>query len=214
LAPALVTLAQPLKKSLRGLAPLAVVLRNQTALKGLRGRAPEVETVVADAVVADAVVADAVVAHAKSVPDVVVKDIARDITKVTSSGNIVFSGRVRIDVPDPRSFLADAVAQQAATDGIANIIGIRPEFFAAEASWAGSMIMSDSDEIDRHIDRSVDMDYTITLPPHHLMSPISFIYMFNSQSNEEVTSVVQEALTAVKGQHYSIEILDHEMVWP
>jgi len=224
-APASVTLAQPLKKSLRGLVPLAVVPRNQTAWKRLRGRAQEVEAVVADAVVADAVVADAVVAHsqevvtvvadAKSVPDVVVKDIAKDISaQVTSSGNIVFSGRMRIDVPDPRSFLTDAVAQQAATDGIANIIGIRPEFFAAEASWAGSMFMLDSDEIDRHIDRSVDMDYTITLPPHHVMSPISFIYMFNSQSNEEVTSAVQEALTAVKGPHYSIEILDHEMVWP
>jgi len=219
-APASVTLAQPLKKSLRGLAPLAVVPRNQTALKRLRGRAQEVETAVADAAVADAVVAhsqevETVVADAKSVPDVVVKDIAKDISaQVTSSGNIVFSGRMRIDVPDPRSFLTDAVAQQAATDGIANIIGIRPEFFAAEASWAGSMFMSDSDEIDRHIDRSVDMDYTITLPPHHVMSPIPFIYMFNSQSNEEVTSAVQEALTAVKGPHYSIEILDHEMVWP
>merc|ERR1719272_2572311 len=105
-APASVTLAQPLRKSLRGLAPLAGVPTNQTALKRLRGRAQEVETAVADAVVADTVVADA-----KSVPDVVVKDIAKDITQVTSSGNIVFSGRMRIDVPDPRSFLTDAVAQ-------------------------------------------------------------------------------------------------------
>jgi len=139
------------------------------------------------------------IADSISSPDVVVKDIGKDITQVTRSANIVFSGRMRIDVPDPRSFLTDAVAQQAATDTIANIIGIRPEFFAAEASWAGSMFMSDSDEIDRHIDRSVDMDFTITLPPHHVMSPISFIYMFNSQSNEEVTLAVQEALTAVKG---------------
>lgn len=131
--------------------------------------------------------------------------------EVPYSGPLVLSGHMRMEVPDPQSFLSDTDAHNAVIDGIAHILDIRSDHISLEVSWSGSMLMMSSHELARHIDRSVDVDYYVRLQPHLVVSPMSLIYMVNSQVAEEISSTIQEELTAIKGQGYIVKVLENKI---
>lgn len=126
------------------------------------------------------------------------------------SGPIFLYGHMRMEVPDPQAFLSDTDARNAVLEGISHILGIRSDYISLEASWAGSMLLM-SHESAHHIDRSVDLDYSVALQPHHAVSPASLIYMVNSQAAAEISSTIQEELTGAKGHGYIVKVLEHKI---
>lgn len=134
-----------------------------------------------------------------------------DAPEAVHSGTVVLSGNMRIDVPEPQAFLEDTAAREGMKQGIAHILGIRPQYISLDVSWSGSMLVTTSLEPMRHIDRSVDVYYTITLEPHLVVSPMSLVYTFNSQPQEEIAFAIQAELDAAKGPGYTISVIEHEM---
>lgn len=132
-------------------------------------------------------------------------------TEAVHSGTVVLSGNMRIDVPEPQAFLEDTAARERMKQGIAHILGIRAQYISLDVSWSGSMLVTTSLEPMRHIDRSVDVYYTITLEPHLVVSPMSLVYTFNSQPQEEIAFAIQAELDAAKGPGYSISVIEHEI---
>lgn len=132
-------------------------------------------------------------------------------TESVHSGNVVLSGNMRIDVPEPQAFLEDTAAREGMKQGIAHILGIRAQYISLEVSWSGSMLVTTSLEPMRHIDRSVDVYYTITLEPHLVVSPMSLVYTFNSQPQEEIAFAIQAELDAANGPGYTISVIEHEI---
>jgi len=129
----------------------------------------------------------------------------------TYSGPVVLSGQMRMEVPDPQTFLSDTSARDAVLQGISHILDIRSDYISLEASWSGSMLMMSSHEAAQHIDRSVDIDYSVRLQPHLVVSPMSLIYMVNSQAAAEISSTIQDELTAIKGEDYIVKVLEHKI---
>jgi len=127
------------------------------------------------------------------------------------SGAASFVGHMRMEVPDPRAFLSDTDARSAVIEGISHLLDIRSEYISLEVSWSGSMLMMSSDDLARHVDRSVDIDYFVQLQAHHVMSPMSLVYMVNSQPVAEISSTIQKELIGIKGDGYIANVLEHKM---
>lgn len=127
------------------------------------------------------------------------------------SGPIVFSGHMRMEVPNPQTFLSDADAQNAVREGISRILGLRSDFISLEASWSGSILMMSADESAKHIDRAIDIDYSAVLQPHHFVSSTSLVYMVSAQATAEMSSTIQEELRGAKGQSYIVKVLEHKV---
>lgn len=126
-------------------------------------------------------------------------------------GPVVLSGHMRMEVPDPQAFLSDTEAHNAVLESLSHILDIRSDFISLEASWSGSMLMMSSQEAARYLDTSVDIDYSVTLQPHHVVSPMSLTYIVNSQTAAQISSTIQEELTSVKGHDYVVKVLEHKI---
>lgn len=129
------------------------------------------------------------------------------------SAPIVLTGSMRVDVADPETFLSDDAIHKAVAEGIADILGIHPECISLKASWSGSMLLASFDERVSHMDRSVDVDITITLGQHLVVAPESLAYMFNMLPSEEISTAIQGELSALGESRHALKVLKHSIAW-